>query len=710
MPPVKYMKKIALPLLSTLLFTPGLHAHTNKNGTDIYKEMVIEHKLNISVDIEKRTVSGSDRMLIKKSSQALRLIIRQGSSIDSAQMGAARLDYTYRDIPAKKIKEVYITLPEAKTGDSPTAYMELVFHGAFRSVEEAAEWTKRGVSYMEDGVIGPDGVILPSGTYWYPHEEGTISHVDMTVSAPERFVSVSEGERVLSYKEKGRVTERWKTERPVDGMDLVMGRYSVDKEAYKGVDIYTFFYNKDDALSKLYIEKTKGYLDLYQDMIGRYPFRKFAVVEGFLPTGYGMPSFTLLGSTVLRLPFIPDTSLGHEIAHNWWGNSVFVDSSQGDWSEAITTYTADYLYARRKGEKEARDFRVNKLVGYRNFAGPDEIALKDFRDATSVSTRAVGYNKGFMVFNMLETELGKDLFVKCLKEFYSDWAFKKASWNDMEASFEKTSGRELKWFFDEWVSRPGGPALSLEGPSFNQAGDGFLLAFTVKQGKDPYTMELPVIINTEKGEVKRTVRVEKGTENITMETGSRPVSFEIDPGFEVFRILSDGEVPPSIAGFLGDRSGVIILPNRSALYNKYFPAAEVIANDFNLPLTTDADIGRKDQLKEASLFVFGAPDENIFSTVANQYLSKYVSFRDGGFTMLGKTFSIADSVMVLAIKNPHNPSRTICFFIGGRDRAGMEETAKRIRYFADSGYIVFTKGGVEKGGFTARNLLRFDFK
>jgi len=64
----------------------------------------------------------------------------------------------------------------------------------------------------------------------------------------------------------------------------------------------------------------------------------------FFPTGFGFSSYTLLGSSVLRLPFILSTSLGHEIAHCWWGNGVYVDYESGNWSEGLTTYVSDYLY------------------------------------------------------------------------------------------------------------------------------------------------------------------------------------------------------------------------------------------------------------------------------------------------------------------------------------------------------------------------------
>ncbi|NIR14150.1 MAG: M1 family metallopeptidase, partial [Desulfobacterales bacterium] len=62
-----------------------------------------------------------------------------------------------------------------------------------------------------------------------------------------------------------------------------------------------------------YLAYSKKYLEMYEEMLGPYPFQRFAVVENILPTGYGMPTFTLLGRQVLKLPFIPETSLGHEV-------------------------------------------------------------------------------------------------------------------------------------------------------------------------------------------------------------------------------------------------------------------------------------------------------------------------------------------------------------------------------------------------------------
>lgn len=670
--------------------------------------MATAHNLDITVNIKERSIDGKDTISIKKGAASVRLLIRAGSSIDRIEMDGKRLDLSVRDLAEEQVKEFMVKLPEAR--NAAERNLEVYFHGTFPDIEKARENIKRGVAFVEDGVIGPEGVFLPSGSIWYPQEENGLLFFDAAVSLPEGYTSLMEGEWLKNDHEGGRTIERWKTEHPIDGLDLVAGKYVIEKEVYKGINIYTFFFNSDAELSKLYIDKTKGYLDLYQDMIGPYPFKKFAVVENFLPTGYGMPSFTLLGSTVIRLPFIPDTSLGHEIAHNWWGNSVFVDSSHGNWSEAVTTYTADYLYTRNKGEKEARDFRFSKLLGYKNFAGQSSIALKDFIDSTSTASRAVGYNKGSMVFNMLNRLLGSDAFNAGIKEFYRDSAFKKASWADIESAFEKASGKDLKWFFDEWVYRAGGPELSFEDAGVKGSGQGFIVTFRLKQsGKAPYILNLPVLFRTEKGDVWKDVRVDKTVETISIELSSRPLSFEIDPEYETFRILSDEEIPPTFAAFFGDKKGLIVIPNGDKLQEKYQSAADLLADDFNKKVITDADIGKKDYIKDSSLFIFGV--ENRFFTLVSQYLSKYLSITPDSYVIEGRSYTTDGSVMGLAVKNPDNPATTICFITGSVDKEKMAETGKRMRYFSDSSYIVFTKDGkIEKGTIPGRKVLRHEFK
>ena len=65
-----------------------------------------------------------------------------------------------------------------------------------------------------------------------------------------------------------------------------------------------------------------------------------------------MPSFTLLGSGVIKRHYIQPYALGHEIVHSWIGNWVFNRSEQGNWVEGLTTYVANYYYEELMGTPE----------------------------------------------------------------------------------------------------------------------------------------------------------------------------------------------------------------------------------------------------------------------------------------------------------------------------------------------------------------------
>jgi hypothetical protein len=107
----------------------------------------------------------------------------------------------------------------------------------------------------------------------------------------------------------------------------------------------------DEALAAKYLEATARNLEMYRGLIGTYPYDKFALVENFWETGYGMPSFTLLGPQIIRFPFILTSSYPHEILHNWWGNSVFVDYASGNWCEGLTAYSPTTSDRRANGRR-----------------------------------------------------------------------------------------------------------------------------------------------------------------------------------------------------------------------------------------------------------------------------------------------------------------------------------------------------------------------
>ena len=130
---------------------------------------------------------------------------------------------------------------------------------------------------------------------------------------------------------------------PVQELHFAAAPYVLDSlEVRPGLRVHTAFFPEERHLASSYLESAAAFLRRFEREIGPYPYNHYVITANRLPTGLGLPTFTLLGRQVLRLPFIRETSLGHEILHSWFGNSVEVAIDQGNWCEGLTTFLADH--------------------------------------------------------------------------------------------------------------------------------------------------------------------------------------------------------------------------------------------------------------------------------------------------------------------------------------------------------------------------------
>jgi len=292
-------------------------------------------------------------------------------------------------------------------------------------------------------------------------------------------------------------------------------------------------------------------------------------VENFWETGYGMPSFTLLGQEIIRFPFIINSSYPHEILHNWWGNSVFVDYQSGNWCEGLTAYMADHLIAEQRGTGD--EYRRSTLQKYRDYVKEGrDFPLTAFRSRESASTEAVGYGKALMAFHMLRLNVGDDAFRKIVARFYRDCFGKRASFADFEKTAETVSGRDFSRFFREWIGRAGAPVLAARVNAVTEKTGAGSRAFAVEgvlrqtQGGDPFAVDVPVVVQTAKGIVRQTVHLESVEQAFSITVPDTPVRLHVDPRFDLFRKLDPRETPPSIGQIFGEPRILAVLPSSAS--------------------------------------------------------------------------------------------------------------------------------------------------
>jgi len=407
----------------------------------------------------------------------------------------------------------------------------------------------RGTLGRPIAATGPSGTFLPSGSYWYPVVGNFLGSYRVAIDLPEGQRGVVAGRLLDEKLVDGRARAVFEFAHPAEGIDLMAGPYRVETRTVhtaRGSDVAlrTYFPTEIAELSSGYLDAVQGYLDLYEARIGPYPFSEFSVVSSPTPTGFGMPTLTYLGESVLRLPFIRATSLGHEVLHNWWGNGVYPDVAGGNWSEGLTTFMADYAYKEQAGGDAAREMRLGWLRDLAAVPPGQDRPLKAFTSRTHGTSQIVGYNKSAMVFLMLRDMLGTQTFDRALQRFWSEQKFRIASWRDLQRAFEAESGRDLAQYFTQWLERAGLPAVRIAEASRPDAARAHLVRFTLAQDAPAYVLRVPLRVRTEKGAETHTVQLARERQSFEIEVRARPTEIALDPEFRVLRRLDEAELPP----------------------------------------------------------------------------------------------------------------------------------------------------------------------
>ncbi len=373
----------------------------------------------------------------------------------------------------------------------------------------------------------------------------------LSVAVPKGFTAISEADTIEKKTNDSTTTYRFQFRYPRRRPSLVVGKYTLTQESRKGISIEVYLLDPDPGLSKTYLQKAAHYIDLYSKLLGPYPYRRFAVVENGRPTGYGFATYTLLGRNVIRLPFIPDTSLPHEIVHSWFGNGVKVANGASNWCEGLTTYLSDYLLREREGK--GTDQRHSMLLKLNSYAPKKGMSLARFWNQPSKRWRAVGYEKGAMFFHLLRREVGDDQFWKGLRLFFKRHRYKEVRWKEIRLAMEEVSGDNLSGLFKQWLATWQLPEIEIEKAVAREAAKGFQVCLTVVQGGDnPFTMNLPVTLNGANGEsLDVSFPVSKPREERCFAATFKPLAVVLDPGFDTIRRLDPKEAPATVSSLLG---------------------------------------------------------------------------------------------------------------------------------------------------------------
>ena len=538
---------------------------------------------------------------------------------------------------------------------------------------------------MPQAVLSPDGIYLDAASAWFPHfGDYPWLTFSLLVEVPPAWEIVSQGKR-----EKIMGGFHFTMPHPQDDIYLLGGRFQRYQKLQDGIELEVYLLQADTGLAERYLQASAEYVRFYSDLIGPYPYAKFAVVENRWQTGYGMPSFTLLGSRVIRLPFILHTSLPHEILHNWWGNGVYIDYTSGNWSEGLTAYLSDHLDSEGRGEASA--YRRKALERYANFAARErDFALAEFRSRHDEASQAVGYSKSLMLFHMLRQQAGDADFNQRIRQLWQRYQFQPASFvNVIETLFEGEK-KDRDTFITQWLNRAGAPKLFLGKVKISEQTDGFRLILEVNQTQNtpPYAMQVPLEVQLAKSKtpVRQMINLSGRYNVINLEFAQRPQAVTLDPTYDVFRLLDPAETPSSLGRLFGAQKQLLVLPTTASSEQRQAwqkLAATWSAQYHNIELVDDSELSQLPS--NTAVWLLGWENKLLkihqarFNTATQQLETNAVKINE-------QAFNVAEHAVVLL--DPNN-SQSPLGFIGADQPDAINALARKLPHYSSYGRLAF---------------------
>jgi aminopeptidase N len=381
----------------------------------------------------------------------------------------------------------------------------------------------------------PDGARQWLPIVDHPSDKATS---EFLVDAPAHYQVVANGllEEEIDSGDGRRLTH-WRQSVPIASWLNAIGvaRFAVHHAGtVKGVPLQSWVFHQDrEAVIPALEQPGRRVLEFYSERIGPYAYEKLAGVQAAGVSGgtehasaifYGERNLSGRGVTNL---------VAHEVAHQWFGDAV----TERDWddvwlSEGFATYFTLLFVEHDTG----RDAFIGGLKRSREIVFATEkrnpglaVIHDNLSDMRRVLNQLV-YQKGGWVLHMLRGEVGTDKFWAGIRDYYARYRDRNASTDDFRRVMEESSGKDLSWFFAQWLKRAGSPVL--EGSwRYEREEKRLSIELAQRQTGEPYRLPLEIGIATDGATSPRIERIEltQPNQRFQFSVEKPPTAVTLDP-------------------------------------------------------------------------------------------------------------------------------------------------------------------------------------
>jgi aminopeptidase N len=427
--------------------------------------------------------------------------------------------------------KLYIDLPQEYTNGD-----ELVVRVSYRGQIMTQESALGPISSLGlRTIIGHDltyTLAEPDGAHdWFPCNDHPLDKATyrFELTVPKGITAAANGTLLQTITSNDRDTFIWAESDPMASYlaTAVVGKYErIDNPAVGDVKIRHYVIEGDFDFSDE-LAATEDMLQYYSGLIGPYPFDEFGFIVVLTNNdneSFGMEDQTLVMISRDQMLGTPAYVLAHEMAHQWFGDSVSLASWNDVWlKEGLATYLG-LMWLDHQGLADLST-QLNELEDYLITSGymlPQPLNMPSPDDMYGQNT----YFKSAWVFHMLRQQMGDENFTRFLQEYYQRYAGGNASTTDVQQIAEEISGQDLNAFFQEWVYGVGYPGLAVTWTS--QPGSVSLQVCQANRGQI-FTIPLEITLTAGDG----------GSQDQILQIDQREEQVTYSVPFEVRRILTD---------------------------------------------------------------------------------------------------------------------------------------------------------------------------
>lgn len=438
---------------------------------------------------------------------------------------------------------VRIDLGDVVPANQPVT-LRIRWSGALTSPEGGPLANKR-LAY-----IGPEGSYLMYASRWFPFHDYASDRAtaDITVIVPTgmQVGGMSDDAVTPQVDKTGTTRFRFVNKQPALIGNFIAGTYVTKSVRFGKYELQFFVKPGSENRINSFGELMGRALEFYANEYGAPAFGSRLVVaqtDDETMDAYSGPGILFLASRFFDASKAAlDERLQREVAYQWWGQTVGLKSFDDAWiSQGLAEWSAFALReasltaaqldsAQREEQERALTFEQTSSIARAPSALDDQ----------SAAYQSIVLYKGAMVFRMLRETLGKDQFNQLLRKFLDQYRNKNASIDDFERLTSQVAGKNMRYFFAQWVEGTGVPEFSVDYQIIRTRAGKFRTRGTVRQNFENLNMPVELTLHSEGNDSQTKVLYLGGkSEDFDFESKGQPISAEVDPNNKILRMSDD---------------------------------------------------------------------------------------------------------------------------------------------------------------------------